>query len=115
MSTALPVLPTRSKIPTRIIMLLIYCPHCCEYRDEEEFSYSGEAHISRPTKPESLSDEEWGDYLFFRKNPKGIHHEMWCHSVGCRQFFNVTRNTLSYEILETYKVGSQPKVSGGDQ
>ena len=46
-------------------MLLIYCPHCCEYRDEEEFSYSGEAHISRPTKPESMSDEEWGDYLFF--------------------------------------------------
>ncbi|MBL6895089.1 MAG: sarcosine oxidase subunit delta, partial [Porticoccaceae bacterium] len=25
-------------------MLLIYCPHCLEYREEEEFSYGGEAH-----------------------------------------------------------------------
>ena len=26
-------------------------------------------------------------------------------------FFNVTRNTVSYEILETYKVGQQPAVT----
>ena len=49
-------------------MLLIHCPHCQEYRDEEEFSYGGEAHIVRPLEPEALSDEEWGDYLFFRTN-----------------------------------------------
>jgi sarcosine oxidase subunit delta len=93
-------------------MLLIYCPHCLEHREEEEFSYGGEAHISRPIEPENLSDEEWGDYLFFRKNPKGIHQEMWCHSAGCRKYFNATRNTLTYEILETYKVGSSPKITG---
>jgi len=27
-------------------MLLIHCPHCQEDREEEEFSYGGEAHIA---------------------------------------------------------------------
>ena len=92
-------------------MLLIYCPHCQEHR-EEEFSYGGEAHITRPVAPESLTDAEWGDYLFFRKNPRGLHHEMWYHGVGCRRYFNATRNTLTYEILETYLVGTQPQITG---
>ena len=93
-------------------MLLIHCPHCCEAREEEEYSYRGEAHIARPLAPDSLSDEEWGDYLFFRSNPKGIHHEMWYHAVGCRRYFNVTRDTLTYEILESYLIGQQPTVIG---
>ena len=93
-------------------MLLIHCPHCREAREEEEYSYRGEAHIVRPMAPESLSDEEWGDYLFFRSNPKGIHHEMWYHAVGCRRYFNVTRDTLTYEILESYLIGQQPAVTG---
>ena len=91
-------------------MLRIYCPHCQEQREEDEFSYGGEAHIARPLEPEALSDEQWGDYLFFRKNPRGIHHEMWHHTAGCRRYFNVTRNTLSYEILETYPVGTLPQL-----
>jgi hypothetical protein len=35
-------------------MLLIHCPHCREDREEEEFHYSGEAHIVRPLEPENL-------------------------------------------------------------
>ncbi len=93
-------------------MLQIYCPYCQELRSEEEFSYGGEAHIARPLAPETLTDEEWGDYLFFRKNPRGIHHEMWYHVTGCRRYFNATRNTVTYEILETYKVGTQPSIVG---
>ncbi|MFO1061925.1 MAG: sarcosine oxidase subunit delta [Dongiaceae bacterium] len=31
-------------------MLLITCPYCGP-RDEEEFSYGGEAHIARPADP----------------------------------------------------------------
>ena len=27
------------------VMLSICCPYCSEMRDEEEFSYSGEAHL----------------------------------------------------------------------
>ena len=92
-------------------MLHIYCPHCEEHREEEEFRPKGEAHIARPAEPETTSDEDWGDYLFFRKNPRGLHHELWYHAAGCRKFFNVTRNTVSYEILETYKVGQQPAVT----
>lgn len=91
-------------------MLHIYCPHCEEYREEEEFRPKGEAHIARPQNPDDTSDEAWGDYLFFRKNPRGLHHEQWYHAAGCSKFFNVTRHTVSYEILETYKVGERPSV-----
>jgi len=91
-------------------MFLIYCPHCCEHREEEEFHVKGQAHIARPLDPEALSDEEWGNYLYFRKNPRGLHHELWVHSAGCRKFFNVTRDTVTYEIKEVYKVGEQPSI-----
>ncbi len=87
-------------------MLFIYCPYCEECREESEFHYAGQAHIARPDQPDNTSDEIWGEYLFFRKNPKGLHREMWVHSAGCRQYFNVVRNTLTYEILECYKMGS---------
>ncbi|WP_338660510.1 sarcosine oxidase subunit delta [Pseudomonas bubulae] len=90
-------------------MLHIFCPHCGELRSEEEFHASGQAHIPRPLDPGSCTDAEWGDYLFFRDNPRGLHHELWNHVAGCRQFFNATRNTVSYEILETYLIGSKPQ------
>lgn len=67
-------------------MFLIYCPHCCEYREEEEFHPKGQAHITRPVDADSCTDEEWGQYLFFRKNPRGLHHEMWVHSAGVASF-----------------------------
>lgn len=89
-------------------MFLIYCPHCEENRSEEEFHPSGEAHIKRPLDPMNTSDEEWGDYLFFRKNPRGLHKELWQHTVGCRKYFNIYRNTASYEIIESYKIGEKP-------
>lgn len=92
-------------------MLLIYCPHCGEHREEEEFHVSGQAHIARPTDPDACTDAEWATYLYIRDNPKGIHHEMWNHTAGCRKFFNVTRNTQTYEILESYKVGEKPTVT----
>ncbi|WP_104202439.1 sarcosine oxidase subunit delta [Billgrantia saliphila] len=92
-------------------MFHIYCPYCEELREEEEFHPKGQAHIARPADPEACSDEEWGDYLFFRDNPRGIHHELWVHAVGCRKFFNITRHTVTYEILETYKMGEQPTIT----
>ena len=52
-------------------MFVLFCPHCGEKREEEEFGYGGEAFIARPATPETLDDEAWGDYLFMRKNPKG--------------------------------------------
>ena len=78
-------------------MLLIRCPHCGD-REETEFSYGGEAGIARPADPPSLTDEQWGDYLFMRKNPRGLHQELWLHAFGCRQWFVVERDTVSYRM-----------------
>ncbi len=83
-------------------MLIIECPWCGK-RDQSEFTAHGEAHISRPRDPYTLSDEEWGDYVFFRTNPKGLHYERWVHSHGCRRWFNVARNTITDHIHATYK------------
>ena len=89
-------------------MFYIFCPYCAEHREEEEFHCAGEAHIARPLDPEGCSDEQWGNYLYFRHNPRGLHHELWVHSVGCRKFFNVTRDTVTYEIKESYRIGELP-------
>ena len=77
-------------------MFQIRCPHCCQIREEEEFSYSGEAFIARPANPEAETDASWGDYLFMRKNIKGWHWEMWNHAAGCRKFLIVKRNTANH-------------------
>ncbi len=79
-------------------MFVIRCPHCGEAREEEEFSYAGEAFIERPAAPEELDDEAWGDYVFMKKNIKGWHWEMWSHSTGCRKFFVIRRNTANHTI-----------------
>ena len=91
-------------------MLLIECPWCGQ-RDESEFSYAGEAHIARPLDTEKLSDAAWGNYLFMRKNPKGLHREQWLHAAGCRRYFNVERDTVTYKISGSYKIG-EPGPSG---
>ena len=91
-------------------MIRIKCPFCGE-RDQSEFSSGGEAHIIRPKKPTELSDDEWGEYLFMRKNIKGIQFERWNHLNGCRRWFNVVRNTATDEILKVYNIGeSAPKI-----
>ena len=87
-------------------MLRIRCPHCGESRTEEEFTYAGEAHIRRPEDPGALTDAEWGDYLHVRTNTRGPHREMWLHAAGCRRYFNVLRDTVSYEILEVYPIAA---------
>lgn len=88
-------------------MLLIECPWCGA-RDESEFSYGGEAHIVRPAKPEELTDAQWADYLFMRKNPKGNHLEQWVHSQGCRRWFAAQRDTVTYRIEKTYRLDEAP-------
>ena len=86
-------------------MFLIRCPYCGD-RAETEFSYGGEAGITRPLEPFALSDEEWADYLFMRTNPKGAHKELWNHSQGCRRWFGVERDTVSYKIALSYELPS---------
>jgi len=89
-------------------MLIIPCPYCGE-RDESEFTYGGEAHRHPPKNPTSVTEEEWVEYLFYRTNVKGEYHELWYHSSGCRKWFNVIRNTISYKISESYMINAEPK------
>ena len=86
-------------------MLLIPCPWCGP-RPETEFSYGGEAHIVRPKEPDTLSDEKWADYLYMRSNARGPYLEQWCHASGCRRWFNLKRDTVSYQILGNSETGS---------
>lgn len=91
-------------------MYVIECPWCGK-RDQSEFTAHGEAHITRPEDPATQSDEQWGDYLFFRDNPKGLHYERWVHSHGCRRWFNIARNTANSEFYASYKPGeAKPEV-----
>jgi heterotetrameric sarcosine oxidase delta subunit len=85
-------------------MFIIKCPYCGP-RDQSEFSYGGQAHISRPTNGEALSDQEWAEFVFIRDNPKGLFAERWVHSAGCRKFFNVLRDTATDKIYAIYKMG----------
>ncbi len=88
-------------------MLLIPCPYCGP-RSEEEFSYGNEAHIARPKQPDKLNDAQWAEYVFMRSNTKGVFLERWMHAQGCRRWFNVARDTVSYEILTVYEMDAPP-------
>ena len=82
-------------------MMQLPCPWC-GVRDEPEFLCGGTTAIARP--PLEASDQEWGQYLFFRDNPKGVHYERWRHAFGCGQWFNVARNTVTHEVLTVYRI-----------
>ena len=91
-------------------MLSIPCPWCGP-RDENEFSYGGEADLVRPSP--SVSDREWAGYLFMRKNPKGSHRERWNHAFGCRQWFTLVRDTTTNQILDSSVPGAAPRQFAG--
>ena len=86
-------------------MLLIPCPHCGS-RDETEFHYGGQAHVAYPENPHELTDRAWAEFLFYRDNTKGALAERWLHSTGCRQWFNMLRDTVTYEIRAVYPTGA---------
>jgi heterotetrameric sarcosine oxidase delta subunit len=86
-------------------MLLLPCPYCGA-RDQSEFAYGGEAHIARPEKPETLSDEEWAEFVFMRTNTKGPLAERWNHASGCRRWFNLIRDTATDKVYVAYDMGA---------
>jgi heterotetrameric sarcosine oxidase delta subunit len=85
-------------------MLSVECPWCGP-RDETEFHYGGQAHVPYPADPDALDDAAWARYLFVRENPKGVYAERWCHSLGCRRWFNAERDTATHEFVRTYVGG----------
>ena len=86
-------------------MMQLPCPWC-GVRDESEFVCGGTTHISRPDL--AASDAAWGEYLFFRDNPKGVHLERWRHTYGCGCWFNVARHTVSHAVLAVYRMDEPP-------
>jgi heterotetrameric sarcosine oxidase delta subunit len=75
----------------------IPCPHCGE-RDVSEFRYGGDASKKRPEHG-SGGPKTWADYVFVFDNHKGPHEEFWQHTLGCRQWFRLKRDTATNEIL----------------
>lgn len=81
-------------------MLLLTCPYCGIDADETELAPGGEAHITRAGA--DAPDEAFKNYLFHRKNPKGVHFERWRHAMGCGKWFHAARATDTLEVFGTY-------------
>lgn len=84
-------------------MATLTCPHCGE-RDLGEFHYGGDAGKVRPGR--ECDDEAWARYRFFRRNPKGLASELWCHVAGCGQWLEIERDTATHEIHRAKEPGS---------
>ncbi len=81
-------------------MMNIPCPYCGD-RPHTEFSYGGDATVSRPADPDAVALDEWLDYIYMRANTRGPHSEWWHHIAGCRRWIKVRRNTYTHEILSS--------------
>src|ERR1700690_3121021 len=88
-------------------MLLIACPYCGN-RPEIEFSYGGEGHLVRAAQPALLDDQTWTDFLYMRRNTKGVYAERWRHARGCGGFFNALGDTTTDHFLAIYTPGEPP-------
>lgn len=78
-------------------MMRLTCPHCGT-RDQLEFTWGGDADVVRPADAVASSEEAWSAYLYFRRNPRGVQHERWCHTYGCGHWFTVRRHTLTHRV-----------------
>ena len=81
-------------------MLTLKCPYCGIRADETELAPGYEAHLKR-SGPGS-TDDDFNDYMFARKNPKGVHFERWRHAYGCGKWFLAARDTTTLEVFGTY-------------
>ena len=87
-------------------MLEIKCPYCGT-RSQNEFSYGGDASVKRPQLGKEITDNEWDNFVYYRTNIRGKHSEYWHHVAGCRQWFQVLRNTATHEIFKTAKINEE--------
>ena len=81
-------------------MLMLKCPNCGVMAEETEFASCGEAHLTRYAA--GSNDQTFSDYLFARKNPRGVHFERWRHAFGCGKWFHAARCTATLEVFGTY-------------
>ena len=78
----------------------IPCPFCGA-RDVREFTYLGDATVSRPDPDGPGALARFVDYVYIRDNPAGPHREFWYHGSGCQSWLVVNRDTCTHEILSS--------------
>ena len=70
-------------------------------REINEFVYVGDASLlNRPKWDSEDAVNKFYEYVYLRKNPAGIHNELWFHQQGDRSWLVVSRNTLTHEIVK---------------
>lgn len=84
-------------------MILLTCPNCGE-RNAAEFRFGGE-YNARPRNPDTVSNEEWVDYLYLKENKLGVQKEWWYHRAGCGLWFLAERHTKTQVVEKTYLWG----------
>ena len=92
--------------------MLIPCPHCGK-RDSREFTYGGEAGLTRPAA-DSTDEKAWQDYVFQRGNAYGPHEELWHHTQGCRAWIVVARDTRTHAISGARHTARWAPDNGGE-
>ena len=75
----------------------IPCPFCGE-RDVREFTYLGDAGVTRPDPADPRAERLFFDYVYLRDNPAGPHRELWYHAQGCRSWLRVERDTRTHRL-----------------
>ena len=86
-------------------MILLACPNCGP-RNVQEFRYGGE--VRRRPDLNTVTPEEWADYVYTRDNPLGVMREWWFHRAGCGLWFIAERHTKTHEIQATYAWSKGP-------
>lgn len=74
-------------------MQIFTCPFCGP-RPETEFHFGGDLGNARPEGFRAVSDEEWGRYLYHRRNEKGAVREVWMHTT-CGELFAMERDSVT--------------------
>lgn len=88
-------------------MQIFSCPFCGP-RPEYEFHFGGDEGNHRPEGFETVSAEDWAEYLHFRNNAKGLVREVWMH-LTCGELFALERDSVTMaakpgEAIETGEV-----------
>jgi len=75
----------------------LLCPFCGE-RDSIEFTYLGDANVTRPDPAAGDAQAAFYAAVYLRDNPAGPHQELWYHASGCKSWLRVTRDTRTHAI-----------------